>query len=121
MSDDKFVSHAGDKAAKFPVESRPKAETPKVEVPVAPVEQPTVAVPERAYYCANCRVRKPEKECTLSPLDFRKNADGTVEKIPARYSVFCNVCQKFLAVVDKDAYDELQRMAKVKSPTNKKV
>lgn len=120
MSDEKFVSHKGDSAAKFPVESRPKAEIKKVEPSFAPVEQPTVVVPDREYYCATCKVRKPEKECTISPLDFKKNADGTVEKMLSRYSVFCNVCQKFLAIVDKDAYDELQRMTKVKSPTDKK-
>jgi len=85
-------------------------EQPKVVPKVEPKVEPKVVAPPEKYHCTNCRTDKNVTQVTKMPLDYKRNEDGTAETTPGRYSVFCAVCQQFLAIIDPAAKKELNRI-----------
>ena len=97
MSDDKFLTNEGDSVVQVPVEQRTAIEVPKVEeVPVV-VDPPKV----REFNCLTCRKAIPEDKAMKMFLDYVREENGTLGKSDRRYSLFCPVCQMFLAIVNK--------------------
>jgi hypothetical protein len=89
-----------------PVEEKPVE--PVVEVEPEPVEEPVVNARLDGLRCPTCRDIKSDAQLMKEPLDYRKNADGSVT--PTRYSVFCSLCQAFLCIYDPMAQQELRDM-----------
>ena len=71
------------------------------ETVASPSVAAPVPTPER-YYCSNCRETWEVSQVRKDPLDYGRQADGTLTSPGdhGRFSVFCKKCMKFLMIVD---------------------
>lgn len=134
MSDEKLV--AGDAVAEkrvvdgIAIDKAGESHIEKVEAAVeapAPIAAPIVVVPATSnepkfdgMRCATCREVKTDAQLMKQPIDYKKNADGSVSTTPARYSIFCGTCQKFLGIYDPVAQNELNTMLKNRNDSAKR-